>query len=148
MRGRIFVPRTPLMTTKTQKLVSSALLAAPLLLALDLRSDSLSFHPEAGSSVDKELSLSGAMYIDDILLNVDGEEMPAEMLGEMTDMALEMEMSEEVTDEYVKSADGKALVLLRTFNDMAISMTAGGESQEPEMSEIIGSTVKFSWNEE
>jgi len=136
------------MTTKTRTLLSSALLAAPLLLALDLRRDSLSFHPEAGSSVDKELSLSGAMYIDDILLNVDGEEMPAEMLGEMTDMALEMEMSEEVTDEYVKSADGKALVLLRTFNDMAISMTAGGESQEPEMSEIIGSTVKFSWNEE
>ncbi len=88
------------------------------------------------------------MYIDDILLNVDGEEMPAEMLGEMTDMAIEMEMSEEVTDQYVKSADGKALVLLRTFNDMAVSMTAGGESQEPEMSEMIGSTVKFTWNEE
>ena len=136
------------MTTKIRTLVFSALLAAPLLVALDLRKDSLTFHPEAGSSVDKELALSGAMYIDDILLNVDGEEMPAEMLGEMTDMAIEMEMSEEVTDQYVKSADGKALVLLRTFNDMAVSMTAGGESQEPEMSEMIGSTVKFTWNEE
>ncbi len=148
MRGQFLVPRTPPMTIKTRKLVFSALLAAPLLLALDLRSDALSFHPEAGSSVDKELSLTGAMYIDDILLNVDGEEMPAEMLGEMTDMAFEVEMSEEVTDQYVKSGDGRALVLLRTFNDMAISMTAGGESQEPEASEIIGSTVKFTWNEE
>jgi hypothetical protein len=136
------------MTIKTRKLVFSALLAAPLMLALDLRSDVLSFHPEAGSSVDKELAITGAMYIDDILLNVDGEEMPAEMLGEITDMAFEFEASEEVTDQYVKSGDGRALVLLRTFNDVAISLTAGGESQEPEIAEIIDSTVKFTWNEE
>jgi len=136
------------MIIRTRHLVLSALLASPLLLALDLRRDALTFHPEAGSSVDKELNLTGAMYIDDLLVSLDGEEMPAEMLGEVLDTALEIEMSQEVTDQYVKSADGKALVLLRTFNDMAMSMTAGGESQEPEVSELIGSTVKFTWNEE
>ena len=136
------------MTTKTRDLITTALLAAPVLLALDLRADSLAFHPEAGSSVDKEMVVAGAMYIDDIMLNVDGEEMPAEMLGDMTDMAFELELSEEVTDEYVKSADGKALVLIRTFNDMAVSMTAGGETQEPEVSDMIGSKIKFAWNED
>jgi hypothetical protein len=136
------------MTIKTRKFIFSGLLAAPLLLALDLRGDSLTFHPEAGSSVDKVLEVSGAMYIDDMFLSMDGEEMPPEMLGEITDMAFEVEVTEEVMDEYVKSADGKALVLLRTFNDVAVSMTAGGESQEPEASEMIGSTVKFTWNEE
>ena len=136
------------MIIRTRHLVLSALLASPLLLALDLRRDAITFNPEAGSSVDKELSLTGAMYIDDLLINVDGEEMPAEMLGELLDTALEIEILEEVTDEYVKSADGRPLVLLRTFNDGSISMTAGGESQEPEVSEIIGSTVKFTWNEE
>jgi len=137
------------MTIKTRHLFTTALVAAPLLLALDLRGDALAFHPEAGSSVDKELVIAGAMYIDDVILNVDGEEMPAEMLGDMTDMALELELTEEVTDEYVKSADGKALVLMRTFNDLAMSMTAGGESQEPtEESDMVGSKIKFTWNED
>jgi len=136
------------MTNKTRTIITTALLAAPLLLALDLRGDSLAFHPEAGSSVDKEMVIAGAMYIDDVMLNVDGEEMPAEMLGDMTDMAFELEVSEEVTDEYVKSADGKALVLMRTFNDIAVSMTAGGETQEPEVSDMVGSKIKFSWNED
>ena len=58
------------MTIKTRHLFTTALVAAPLLLALDLRGDALAFHPEAGSSVDKELVIAGAMYIDDVILNV------------------------------------------------------------------------------
>lgn len=137
------------MTLKKRPLLLTALLASPLLFAFDLRMDELSFHPEDGSSVDREVSVSGAMYIDDLVMNVDGEEMPSEMLGEVLDMAFEVEMTTEVTDEYVKSRGGKSLVLLRTFNELSMALSVGGEEQDSELSmDIIDSTVKFSWNEE
>jgi len=136
------------MTLRTRPILLSALLASPLLLAFDQRGDALSFHPKDGSSVDKELGITASMYIDDLLLNVDGEEMPSEMLGEVLDMALEIEMTEEVTDQYVKSSGGRSLVLLRTFNDISTTFAAFGESQDAEEMDIVDSTVKFTWNEE
>ena len=136
------------MTLRTRPLLLTALLASPLLLASDQRGDAPSFHPKAGSSVDKELTITASMYIEDLMLNVDGEEMPSEMLGEVLDMAFEVEVIEEVTDQYVKSAGGRHLILLRTFNEISTTISAGGESQEPEAMDLVDSTVKFTWNEE
>jgi len=137
------------MTLKSRPLLLSAVLASPLLFAFDLRGDAPSFDPEAGTRVDKELSLTGAMYIDDLMFIVDGEEMPAEMLGDVLDSAFEFEMTEGVTDEFVKSGGGRPLVLLRTYNEFSMDMSFGGESQEmDEEMDLLDSTIKFTWNAE
>ena len=136
------------MTLKSRSLLLAALIASPLLLAFDLRGDALSFHPESGVSVEKELSISGAGYIDDLLFTADGEEIPAEMLGDVLDMALEFELTHSVTDVFVKSRDGRPLVLLRTYNDVSVEVSVAGESQDTEERDIVDSTVKFTWNDE
>lgn len=136
------------MTLKNSTLLFAALVASPLLLALDLRVDAIAFGPDAGTSVERELSMSGAMYIDDLQFNMDGEEIPAEMLGDVLDTALEVEFTESVTDQFVKSGGGRPLVLLRTFNEITVMFSAAGETQEPEDAELVDSTVKFTWNDE
>jgi len=135
------------MTPRNRPLFT-ALLASPLLFAFGLRGDAPAFHPEAGTSVDKELSLTVAMYIDDLLLSLDGEEMPAEVLGEVLDTALEVEVIQGMTDQFVKSGRGRPLVLLRTFNEYSATASVGGEAQESDEMDLVGSTVKFAWNAE
>jgi len=123
-----------------------ALALTPALLAFGLRGDALSFNPEAGTQVEKSCSMTGAMYIDDIQISADGEELPAEMFGEALDQALEIELSMTVTDEFVKSANGMPVVLLRTYDEVVATMSAAGESDSSGENDIVGSTVKFAWN--
>ena len=136
------------MNFSKKKLSLLALALTPALFAFGLRGDALSFHPEAGSEVEKTCSMTGSLYIDDIMITADGEQLPAEMFGEALDQAMEVELVMGVTDQYVKSADGKPMVLLRTFNEISTALSAGGEEGDSEEPEMVGSTVKFTWNEE
>jgi hypothetical protein len=131
----------------SRKTLSLAALAlTPALFAFALRGDSLSFKPEAGSEVEKSCSMTGSLFIDDVMITADGEQLPAEMFGEMLDQAMELEVLMGVTDQYVKSGDGKPMVLLRTFNELSGNMSVGGEEGDTEEPEMVGSTVKFAWN--
>ena len=77
------------MNFSKKKLSLLALALTPALFAFGLRGDALSFHPEAGSEVEKTCSMTGSLYIDDIMITADGEQLPAEMFGEALDQALE-----------------------------------------------------------
>jgi hypothetical protein len=136
------------MNFSKKKLSLLGLVLTPALFAFGLRGDSISFKPEGGSEVEKSCSMSGSLYIDDIMITADGEQLPAEMFGEALDQAMEIELLMGVTDQYVKTADGKPMVLLRTFNEISTTMSAGGEEQDGDEPELVGSTVKFTWNDD
>jgi len=135
---------------KIQKTLSLALplLALPLL-AFVGRADKVTFQPEEGSSVSKELEFSATFYLDDMRMVVDGNEMPAEMMGGAMEEGLLIDMTVGVTDEYVKSGNNKVLELLRSYDEL--SMEAGPESQAENVDEfgkLEDTTVSFKWDEE
>ena len=55
----------------------AAALSVPLLLALHPRGDELSFSPEDGSTLSKELELDMTFNLEDISMTVNGQEMPS-----------------------------------------------------------------------
>jgi hypothetical protein len=119
----------------------------PALHAFQPRFDSVSFAPEAGATVDKELTLEATMYLEDLTMILNGSEMPPEMLGGAMDEGLIMNASVEVSDEYVRSAKGKPIELLRTFTGMALEMGTESDAETvDEFGEIEDSTVRFKWD--
>ena len=136
------------MTVSKSLLCTLPVLTLPLL-AFSLRGDEVSFHPEAGASVSKEMSLSATFYLDDLSVVMDGQELPPEMMGDAMDQGLLMDAVVSVTDEYVATADGQIKALLRTYDGM--SLEAGPESgaeDVEEFGELVGETVSFKWDEE
>lgn len=134
------------MKTQTTLSLALPLLALPLL-AFTGRADKVNFQPSEGATVSKELSLSATFYLDDMRMIVDGNEMPAEMMGGAMEEGLMVEMTIGVTDEYVKSEENKMLELLRSYDEL--SMEAGPESQAEnvdEFGELEDSTISFKWD--
>jgi hypothetical protein len=136
------------MNTKQILTASLPLLTLPLF-AFALKGDQVAFAPGDGTSVSKALTFESTFYIDDIVMSMDGEELPAEMMGEAMDEGLLISAAISVTDEYVKTAEGKVLTLLRTYDEL--SLEAGPESEAEtvdEFGELEDSTVEFKWDEE
>ncbi|MAF66580.1 MAG: hypothetical protein CMJ84_13100 [Planctomycetes bacterium] len=122
-------------------------LSLPALHAFQPRFDSVSFAPEAGATLDKELTLEATLYLEDVTLVLNGSEMPPEMLGEAMDEGLIMNASVEVSDEYVSTRGGKHMELLRTFTGMALELGTESDSESmDEFTEIEDSTVRFAWD--
>lgn len=124
-------------------------LAALPLLAFVGRADKVTFEPSEGASTSKELSFSSTFYLDDIRIAMDGNELPAEMMGEAMDEGLLLEATIAVTDEYVASREGKVLSLLRSFDELTLE--AGVESEAEivdEFAELEDTTVSFQWDDE
>ena len=122
-----------------------ALAFTPLVLAFQPRADSIQLSAKDGTKLSKELAISGTFTMEGGTASVMGEEqeIPAE------DEPLELDMTLEVTDEYSKVADGRAVELLRTFDGMAMEYGAGEDGGEvDEFTELEGSTVKFVRGEE
>lgn len=136
------------MNVPKRLLCTAPALALPLL-AFSLRADEVSFHPEEGSSVSKELSLSATFYLDDLSVVMDGQELPPEMMGDAMDQGLLFDAVIGVTDEYVKTEGGKIRSLLRTYDNL--SLEAGPESgaeNVDDFAELEGETVAFDWDPE
>ena len=132
----------------TQKTLSLALplLALPLF-AFTGSADKVTFQPAEGATTSKELTLNAVFYLDDMRMVVDGNEMPAEMMGGAMEEGLLIDMTVGVTDEYVKSEENKMLELLRSYDEL--TMEAGPESQAEnvdEFSELEDSTISFKWD--
>lgn len=132
------------------RFVLPALLASPLLLALEPRGDALTFHPAKDSSLTKVSEMSLSFEIGDISMIVSGNDMsnsiPADVGGDMT-------MNMTWTDKYVDTQDGKPMELIRSYGDMEGSMEMGGggetENNEiPEFDALSGKSIRFKWNAE
>jgi len=126
-----------------------ALATLPLFLASTPRGEVVAFKPEDGSRLSKELAIDLTFYLEDISVSQNGQELPPEMLGGAMDEGLVFKALIGVTDEYVKSARGRHLELLRTFD--ALSLEAGPESESESVDEfekLEDTTVRFKWDEE
>lgn len=124
-----------------------ALLAAPFCLALTPIEDEVSFHPKDGTSLSKKFDIEGTLTLDDMTLEVNGQDM-SEMAMQDTD-DIEYSAFLHVTDEYVTVSGGKPLELIRTFDDVGGAVKSGEESSDFDtLADIKSRKVKFKWNEE
>lgn len=132
------------------RILLPALLASPLLLALEPRGDALSFHPAKTSSLTKTTQIEVSFELGDITMIVSGNDMSGQIPG---DVAGEMDMSMTWTDKYVDLKDGKPLELIRSYDEMSgtMDMNGGGDSNSseiPEFDALSGKSIRFKWNEE
>ncbi len=136
------------MNTTKRLILGLPLLSLPLF-AFTWSGDDVTFEPGEGLTVSKELSFETTFYLDDLTMSVDGQEMPAEAMGGAMEEGILVNATIGVTDEYVKIAEGRALTLLRTFDELTLE--AGPESEAEnvdEFSELEDATVQFQWDED
>lgn len=125
----------------------SALLVAPLCLALAPVVDDLAFRPKDGSEVTKTFANSMELGVDDLSMTVDGNDM-SEMVP-LDEAQMSMTSSITITDKYVKVADGRPTELVRSFDAIDSSVEAGAETtSNEELEKLEGKKVSFKWNEE
>ncbi|MEO6708370.1 MAG: hypothetical protein ABI054_12945 [Planctomycetota bacterium] len=126
--------------------LASALLIAPLLLALSPRADEISFHPEDGSKLTKQFTITGEIELGDVTLDVNGQDMTGEL---PSDVSAGFEVTAQIVDRYVKVEGGKPLELLRQFLQFSGSYHAMEESGSTGDFDGLGSRkVRFKWNED
>jgi hypothetical protein len=123
------------------------------LLAGQPASRELVFAPEEGSSLIRRFVYTSEGALDDMSLEVDGEDLTA-MIGEMG-IDVESTLTYAVTDDFVEVEDGKILQLTRTFEELGseteanIEVAMSSETTDASASsELVGSTVLFTWDEE
>src|SRR5687768_14607654 len=112
-----------------------ALLATPLLLALEPRGDALTFHPAKESSLTKVSEMTMEFSLGDVSIVVSGQDMSSNIPdGVGGDMAMSMTW----TDKYVDLKDGKPLDLIRTYEEMtgSVEFSGGGEQESNEIPEF------------
>lgn len=132
---------------KISSLAFLACTSAPLLLALTLPADELSFHPAANAEIAKTLKIDAEINISEATVTMNGEPIPG-AADSMTESALLMNMVIGVTEKYVETKEGKPIHLLRTFDKMSFDTEFGAEATEvEEFKEPEGKTVEFKWNE-
>jgi hypothetical protein len=127
------------------------LLAAPValgLLALALPSDDVSFHPPAGAEVKKRLVVEIELKPERMEFTLNGESMPGEHVGGLDESAL-IRLAVTTTEKYVESRDGRPTDLLRTFDDLSLSLKSDSKQEEaPHFDRLEGKTVRFHWKDD
>ncbi|MCP3917482.1 MAG: hypothetical protein GY711_18210 [bacterium] len=130
----------------TSRFLFTALIATPLLLALQPRADAVHFQPEDGSSLAKEFSIEFTLSVGDITAFIDGQDLSE---GIPADLELAAEAAMLVTDEYLETVDGVPHEFIRTYDSLELYWEADDDSGEvDEFSELEGKSVKFDWDEE
>lgn len=132
---------------KFSRLALLACISAPLVLALALPADDLSFHPAANTEVAKTLKLDLELNVTEASATLHGKPMPPELLDQIK-QTLIANMVIGVTEKYVETKDGKPTTLLRTFDELSLDLEFGENSSADEnFKEPEGKTVEFTWNE-
>lgn len=130
----------------------SPLVLSAGLVALAAPADQVSFHPEEGKELTKVFESRMSLGLEDLLIEVNGEEMDPSMMGmdfDLDSATLEGKISVEVADTYVKMGDNRPLELLRNFVELAGEFETGfGESKSSEDEDLVGHTVRFKWDDE
>ena len=136
-------------TPPSATVTAASLLTGSLLLAAAPGRDVVAFQPAEGLELSRSLQFEFIFHLEDLWANVDGEEMPAEMVMDQVDEGLAIEASYEVADQLLQTEEGRHVELVRTYE--AISVEAGLESEMEEVEEVDGlldRPVRFLWNED
>ena len=138
------------MTTRSRLLLP---LAAAASLAFSERAgDHLTYQPKEGATVSKKVSVVNELELDDMKLEIDGQDM-SEIAGQI-EMSMKTSQELGVTDKYEAVAGGRPTKLKRSFDEVSSNTHISGSnpqvgSQEkdvPLKSEIEGSSVVFTWD--
>lgn len=130
---------------KTRTAIAS-LAIAPLVLAFSAAFDSVSFGPESDSRVTRTYGLDVEFELDDLSVVADGQDL-SEMVP--ADIGGSVEMMMKVTDHFVRVEGGRALELVRSYDEMTGEAESMGESQDiEEFTDLEGTKVRFAWNED
>lgn len=122
------------------------LVALPALLALKPVADSLSFHPDEGSSLEKTFGLSLELNLEDATMLVDGNDMGGMILNQFP--GVEAKVTTVVQDTYEKMGEGRPLDLVRLFESMMVEYDAGEQSGTESNDDLEGVKVRFTWDDE
>lgn len=134
---------------------STVLSALVLLVAAAPRADELRFAPKDGTKATRTMTQSTELASESFTLEIDGNEITPPG-GAFPELSI-VENSESVfTDEYVKCADGRASVLVRSFDtisgklEQSVKMGEEDKTEEPQdkSSALQGKKVKFAWDKE
>ncbi|MEQ1892173.1 MAG: hypothetical protein ABL998_06495 [Planctomycetota bacterium] len=137
-------------------LATRLVLAPALAFALTLpgAKEKLVFAPAAGTTLQRTCSSIFALELESMSVQFNGEDIPAEYLGDM-DGSMGHEERFTVTDVIEVMGDGRPTRLVRSFDELSGKETAtfGGEDGEetketPKSSELEGKRVVFAWNED
>lgn len=138
---------------KTAHLIPSTVLAVlfstAVLPGAAPRRDRLVFAPEEGLSVSRQLQIEASFDLEDVWANVDGAELPAEMVMDQVDEGILVQADIEVSDELLRSEGGRYHELIRNYD--AIEIEAGMPSEMESIEEadfLVDQAIRFSWNEE
>ena len=127
------------------------LLPAASLVLLNAGADRLAFAPDPGIRLTKRFRVAVASELDDLSILVGGMDM-TERFGAF-ELSLGLETRVEVTDAYVECADGRPLMLRRTYDEIAfeaqydaVSELGSSEESATAESDLEGETVLFTWD--
>lgn len=127
----------------------SALVALPLFLTLSPASDEVAFRPKGDVEVAKKFELEIELGLDDVSMNVNGQDIGSEAMGEMADARVLVSYVVGATDKYVKTKEGKALELVRTFDSLALHAEAAEDSEDnAKVKDLEGKRVRFAWSDD
>lgn len=128
-------------------LTTSALVLLPLVVAFAPVADRVAFGPEDDSEATREFSLQLALYLDDLRIVADGQEVPVPVEG--LDSGILIDVAVEVLDRFVRSDEGRVVELVRNYEQ--ITGTAGPEGETESMDgvdELVDKPIRFLWDAE
>jgi hypothetical protein len=118
------------------------------------QSHDLRFQVAPSTTLVRTLESGYALDLESMVLTLDGEEIPAELLGEF-ELHLERKEQATVTDVIEGVEDGRPVVLVRSFDALSAAEKArfsspdGSEDQDSDFeSALEGERVVFRWNTE
>jgi len=124
--------------------------ALPLLSALFLAfvpaADELRYDPKPGSESSKKLDVSLELSFDEVSVEMNGQPLPPEALGQMQDLSIALEFGVGVTEKFAGVKDGRATDFTRTFDSIHGKAEAGEDSNEGSFADMEGKTVRFLWD--
>lgn len=139
---------------KIKRILLPAAVLPPLLVAAGWVLEKPSYGPKTGNVVTKSYSVEGELELEDMSLEVNGQDV-SQMAGQI-EMAMKTQMKLTVTDTYEAMGEGRPAKLKRAFDEISSTshvsqsnpMMGDQENDIPLSSELEGSTVRFTWDEE
>ena len=136
----------------TPRVLLPLLVLAPLVLASNWIGDHPAFQPKAGASLTKHVAITSELKLDDMSVEVDGQDR-SDQAGQV-EVAMKIDMKLGVTDHYESVADGRLVKLKRSYDEISSNTRISGsnpvtgqqEQDVPLKSELEGSTVVFTWD--
>tara|TARA_R110002126_G_scaffold6119_11_gene32288 strand:- start:22 stop:1074 length:1053 start_codon:yes stop_codon:yes gene_type:complete len=114
--------------------------------------DAITFAVAEGTTLNKEISTTLEFSLDDLMIEVGGQEIDPSMMmdgGDIGDASGSVELLLDITDEYLEMGKARPNKLKRTINSLNVEWEAGtGDSGSETTDELEGKAITFTWDAE